>query len=182
MYIQCTKKLLEKLTLPHGMLPNPPSSQYCWHASFFQSQQVTYVVLVNDSTFQEVFFPIETFQGFDKQLLQEIEASMKERGASDDEIRSYLQDAGSPTFGPSSTRAHVARLNDNIHKIRTHFASVQSLRSMLEDETVLRNLSDHWKEEITNLVESETDTRTVKGAWPTANRQTKPKTYDKNES
>lgn len=176
MYIQCTKKLLDKLTLPHEGLADPPSPQYCWHASFFESQQVTYVVLVNDSTFQELFFPIETFQWIDKQILQGIETSMKERGASEDEIRSYLQDAGSPTYGPTSTRAHVARLNGNIQKIRAYLASMQSLRSMLEDDTSLGSLSDHWKEEIMNLLEGETDTRTVRGAWPTANRQPKPKT------
>ncbi len=155
MYIQCTQKLLAKLTQPHGFLPNPPEQLYCWHANFFEYYGSIYVVMMNDETGEELFFAIDSFHDFDKQVLEEIELDMEDGGATAKEIKAYMKSAGPLTFGPTSDRSFVAQISGYTRRMKGLIDKMHDLRDILEDEAELDSLAAHFNEEIETLAANE---------------------------
>ena len=155
MYIQCTQKLLAKLTMPHGELPNPPDVVYCWHANYFENGALVYVVMMNDDTGEELFFPVESFQDFGKQVLSEMKLDMKYGGATAKEIKAYLQIAGPLTFGPTSDRSLVAQISGYTRRMKSLVDSMYDLRNILEGESELDDMSAQIKAMIDTLAESQ---------------------------
>jgi len=155
MYIQCTRKLLAKLNQPHGFLPNPPEIVYCWHANFFEYGGMVYVVMLNDDTGEELFFPSESFQAFDKQVLTEMKLDMKDVGATAKEIKAYLQMAGPLTFGPTRDRSLVAQISGYTRRMKSLLDTMYDLRDILENEINLDTLGTHFSEAIETLAESQ---------------------------
>lgn len=134
MYIQCTKKLLTKLEQPYGALPNPPEPFFCWHASFFEDDNgLLYVVMMNDSSEDEIFFEIDSFKDFSKKVVEEIQLDMQDAEASAKEISAYFKTAGPLTFGPTSDRSQVAKLSGLTKRMKEFVFMMESLQDILSD-------------------------------------------------
>jgi len=155
MYIQCTQKLLAKLKMPYGELPNPPETVYCWHASFFEQYELRYVVMMNDETGEEIFFPIDSFQDFDKLVLDEMKLDMEDGGASAKKVKAYMKGAGPLTFGPTSDRSLVAQLSGYTRRMKNLIDKMYNLRDILEREGSSDNLVVHFNAEIEALAASQ---------------------------
>lgn len=140
MYIQCTQKLLDKLTMPHGKMPHPPEPVFCWHANFFEYHGVSYVAMINDETGEEVFFPVDSFQGFNQIVVDELQLEMEDAGLSEEKIQAYMLQAGSPVFGPTSGRTFVGRLNGFTQRMKGFIEKVHDLKDMLESESEVDDL------------------------------------------
>ena len=155
MYIQCTQKLLAKLKQPYGFLPNPPDSRYCWHANYLDYRGSLYIVILSDETGAELFFPLDSFQGLDKQILADMKSEMVEDGASAEEAEAYLHDAGPITFGPSADRNAIAQLTGYTRRMKGFLDRMHDLGSILESETELDDLSFQFDEMIQTCAEKE---------------------------
>ncbi len=155
MYIQCTQKLLAKLRMPHGELSNPPASQYCWHANFFEYHGLAYVVMMNDQTGKELFFPVDSFQDFAQQVEIEVELDMEDMGASVKEVSTYMRQAGPLAFGPTSDHSAIAQLSGYTKRMKNLLDKMHDLKAILEDESELDALAAHVNEAIETLAESQ---------------------------
>lgn len=133
MYIQCTKKLLDKLEQPYGVLPNPPEAFYCWHASMFEQNEIMYVVMMNDFTGEEIFFEVPSFKDFNIKMHSEIRVQMGDSGASAKEVSAYLKKAGPLTFGPTSDRSLVGELSGFTRRMKKFVAMMDNLTEILAD-------------------------------------------------
>ncbi len=133
MYIQCTKKLLDKLEQPYGALPNPPEEFYRWHASIFEQGDILYAVMMNDLTGEEIFFEVISFKDFNKKVLSEIRLGMKDGGASAKEVSAYIKNAGPITFGPTSDRSSIAALSGFTRRMKKFVDMMESFREILAD-------------------------------------------------
>ncbi|NBK25731.1 MAG: hypothetical protein EOM68_27400, partial [Spirochaetia bacterium] len=133
MYIQCTKKLLDKLEQPYGALPNPPEEFYRWHASIFEQGDILYAVMMNDLTGEEIFFEVISFKDFNKKVLSEIRLGMKDGGASAKEVSAYIKNAGPITFGPTSDRSSVAALSGFTRRMKKFVYIMENLNEILAD-------------------------------------------------
>lgn len=153
MYIQCTQKLLAKIKLPHGKPSNPPKLKYCWHASFFEQYDFQYVVMMNDATGEELFFSIDSFQDFDKQVLEEIELDMEDSEVPAQEIKAYMQKAGPLTFGPTRDRSAIAQLNGYTRRMKDLIDKMHDLKDILEDEDDLDTLVAQFNAMIDTLAD-----------------------------
>ncbi len=151
MYIQCTKKLLDKLEQPHGALPNPPEPYYCWHASFFEESEQLFVVMMNDFNGEEFFFEVESFKEFNKRVVKEIRLGMKDAGAPAKEISAYIKEGGPLTFGPTSDRSKVAQLSGFTKRMKKFAFMMESLMGIMADP-------EH-REELITMVDEMLDDR-----------------------
>ncbi len=177
MYIQCTQKLLAKLKVPHGALPNPPLAMFCWHANFFEYRELLFVVMLNDDTGVDLFFPVDTFQDFTKQVVQEIELELQDRGVSAENSKSYIMEAGPLTFGPTSDRSAVARLNGYTQRMKSLIGKMYDLKDALDEEAEFDSLTDQFDDVIGTLEEIQEKRETKANGKPKAKGKKKTEPY-----
>ncbi|MBI9095342.1 MAG: hypothetical protein JEY71_10710 [Sphaerochaeta sp.] len=134
MYIQCTKKLLAKLSQPYEELFNPPEAQYCWHANYFEHQGIVFVVMMNDYSEDEFFIQLDSFKDFKAQFMKELQRDMKETGISPEEISRYIKEAGPSTFGPTSDRSKIAKLNGFTRRFKEFAISTLAFLHAMDEQ------------------------------------------------
>lgn len=118
MYIQCTKKLLDRLGRLYEKVSTPPQAIYCWHASCFESRGSQFVVLVNDQSGAEYSFKVTSFQDFDKLVLETLKNAMVEDHLTPDEIAWYWEQAGPIAIGPTGAPSLVAALSHHTCRLK----------------------------------------------------------------
>lgn len=118
MYIQCTKKLLDKMGRLYEELGDPPQPIYCWHASCFEQRGEQFVVLVNDQSEAVHSFKISSFQDFDKLVKETLEGAMMDDHLRAEEIAWYWQQAEPIAIGPTGNLSLVGRLSHHTRKLK----------------------------------------------------------------
>lgn len=113
MFIQCTKKLLDRLKLkPEPRLEENPL--FSWHANLVTINRRQAVVLINDKTRYAIMIyglKAKDFSQINRWIVQAVREVFLQEGIKEEVIEHYLQDAGAIAFTKTKDRSHVARLN-----------------------------------------------------------------------
>lgn len=118
MYVQCTKKLLDKLGCQYEKLADPPQASLCWHASYFEHRGESYIVLVQDQSEAVYSFVINSFQDFTKMVKDVLTEAMKEDRLTSEEIAVYWEKALPMLIGPTGDLSLVGRLSGHTRRLK----------------------------------------------------------------
>lgn len=158
MYIQCTKKLLDRLGRLYEKLSTPPIPIYCWHSSCFESRGVQYVVLVNDQSGAEYSFMIPSFQDFDKLVLETLKNAMVDDHLTPDEIAWYWEQAGPIAIGPTGDPSLVAALSHHTRRLKEahapRFLFPEVVPSMFDENSLENSLDAAFTRAFDKLMEN----------------------------
>ena len=141
MYLQCTKKMLDKMDrkkiemLPAADCDDGADGFYSWHVNYITINRKKAIVCMNNLT----KYPIVLYRPKAKDIAQleervkeGIRAAFREEGVPESVIEEYLQNCGNAVYSKTVGRSLVANLNKTCETVRYYYIDLVDEGSVIQ--------------------------------------------------